>query len=240
MKQYFEIVDVSARQILNSAGNASVEVEITLDDETVGRASVPCSGNAAIEVENVNTEIAEVLLGLNALEQSFIDSALTDLDGTSELSRLGQSAILATSLACAKAAAASSGLSLHNYIGGINAKQLPIPVIGGMAPETADSFFEAVMSTRDVYVLRAELSEIKYWEYGTLSEILDAAEFAGRDGERVALVCPNEFTDDETAADLAVAFNAEYIIMDIFNTGVINELIRIEEELFDVAEYAGV
>ena len=239
MKQYFEIVDVSARRILDSEGGEAIEVELSLDDETVGRASVPCNGNADIQVENVNTEISEALLGLNALEQTSIDAILTDIDGTCELSRLGQSAILATSLACAKAAAQSSGQSLYNYIGGINAKVLPVPVICGELPESAEDFSEAVFKEKSGHLNEADVSRIRYWEYGTLSEILDAAAFALKEGETIALACPNNYTDDSSAADISVALNADYIVMNNMNTCVLNELVRIEEELFDIAEYAG-
>ena len=150
MKQYFEIVDVMAREILDSRGNPTVEVEITLDDDTVGRASVPsgastgmheacelrdgdperyCGKGVATAVENVNGEIAEALLGLNALDQNSIDKILIDIDGTPNKSRLGANAILGASLACAKAAAEASGLSLYNYIGGCNAKMMPVPMM---------------------------------------------------------------------------------------------------------------
>ena len=150
MKQYFEIVDVMAREILDSRGNPTVEVEVTLDDGTIGRASVPSGASTGMyeacelrdgdksrymgkgvqmAVENVNGEIAEAMLGLNALDQASIDRMLIEIDGTPNKTRLGANAILGVSLACAKAAAEATGLSLYNYIGGCNAKTLPVPMM---------------------------------------------------------------------------------------------------------------
>ncbi len=150
MKQYFEIVDVMAREILDSRGNPTVEVEVTLDDGTVGRAAVPSGASTGVHeacelrdgdkgrylgkgvsksVQNVNTEIAEAMLGLNALDQTYIDKLLIELDGTPNKSRLGANAILGVSLACAKAAAEATGVGLYNYIGGVNAKTLPVPMM---------------------------------------------------------------------------------------------------------------
>ena len=150
MKQYFEIVDVMAREILDSRGNPTVEVEVTLDDGTIGRADVPSGastgmyeacelrdgdvsryGGKGVEkaVESVNTEICEALVGLNALDQPTIDRILIELDGTPNKSRLGANAILGVSLACAKAAAEATGVGLYNYIGGCNAKVLPVPMM---------------------------------------------------------------------------------------------------------------
>ena len=150
MKQYFEIVDINAREILDSRGNPTVEVEVTLDDGVVGRAAVPSGASTGIyeacelrdgdkgrylgkgvskAVENVNTEIAEALIGLNALDQPGIDKTLIELDGTPNKTRLGANAILGASLAVAKAAAEASGVGLYNYIGGVNAKTLPVPMM---------------------------------------------------------------------------------------------------------------
>ncbi len=150
MKDYFEIVDVMAREILDSRGNPTVEVEVTLDDGTVGRAAVPSGASTGIyeacelrdgdkgrylgkgvlkAVENVNTEIAECLQGLNVLDQPTIDKILIELDGTPNKTRLGANAMLGASLACAKAAAAAMGLPLYQYVGGCNAKTMPVPMM---------------------------------------------------------------------------------------------------------------
>ncbi len=189
MKQNFEIVDVMAREILDSRGNPTVEVEVTLDDGTVGRAAVPSGASTGIyeacelrdgdkgrylgkgvlkAVENVNGEIAEALCGLNALDQPGIDRLLCALDGTPNKTRLGANAILGVSMACAKAAAISSGNSLYNYIGGVNAKTLPVPMMnvlnGGahasnsvdiqefmIMPVSAGSFREALRMCAEVF-----------------------------------------------------------------------------------------
>ena len=150
MKQYFEIVDVMAREILDSRGNPTVEVEVTLDDGTVGRAAVPSGASTGMyeacelrdgdknrylgkgvtkAVENVNGEIAEAMVGLNVLDQTGIDKMLIEIDGTPNKTRLGANAILGVSLACARAAAEVTGQSLYNYIGGVNAKTLPCPMM---------------------------------------------------------------------------------------------------------------
>ena len=150
MKQIIEIVDVLGREILDSRGNPTVEVEIYLEDGTVGRASVPSGASTGVHeacelrdgdkerylgkgvlkaVENVNNEIAECLVGMNVLDQTAIDKALIELDGTPNKTKLGANAILGASLACAKAAAESLGTSLYNYIGGVNAKTLPVPMM---------------------------------------------------------------------------------------------------------------
>ena len=150
MKQIIEIVDVLGREILDSRGNPTVEVEVYLEDGTVGRAAVPSGASTGIyeacelrdgdksrylgkgvltAVENVNTKIAECLVGMNVLDQTAIDKAMIELDGTPNKTNLGANAILGASLACAKAAAESLGCSLYNYIGGVNAKVLPVPMM---------------------------------------------------------------------------------------------------------------
>lgn len=144
------IVDVIAREILDSRGNPTVEADVLLESGVLGRAAVPSGASVgtkeAVElrdgdahrytgkgvlkaVENVNTEIAETLLGLDAIEQSFIDQSLIDLDGTENKSRLGANAILAVSLAVAKAAAEESGLPLYRYLGGAGSMAMPVPMM---------------------------------------------------------------------------------------------------------------
>jgi len=150
MKQIIIIEDVLGREILDSRGNPTVEVEVTLEDGTVGRAAVPSGASTGIfeacelrdgdkarylgkgvlkAVEAVNTEICDALVGMNALDQPGIDQLLIDLDGTENKSRLGANAILGASLAVAKAAAAATGTGLYNYLGGVNAKTLPVPMM---------------------------------------------------------------------------------------------------------------
>lgn len=144
------IVDVIAREILDSRGNPTIEADVLLESGIIGRAAVPSGASTgskeAIElrdgdkqrylgkgvlkaVENVNTEICEAILGLDAEEQTFIDRTLIDLDGTDNKARLGANALLAVSLAVAKAAAEESGLPLYRYLGGAGPKNLPVPMI---------------------------------------------------------------------------------------------------------------
>jgi len=144
------IVDVIAREILDSRGNPTVEADVLLESGVLGRAAVPSGASTgsreAIElrdgdagryggkgvlkaVENINTEICEAIVGVDATEQCFIDKTLIDLDGTENKSRLGANAILAVSLAVAKAAAEESGLPLHRYLGGAGAMTMPVPMM---------------------------------------------------------------------------------------------------------------
>ncbi|MDE3207261.1 MAG: phosphopyruvate hydratase, partial [Pseudomonadota bacterium] len=144
------IVDVVAREILDSRGNPTVEADVLLETGVVGRASVPSGASTgtreAVElrdldktryggkgvlkaVEFVNTEIAECVIGLDAEDQSEIDQNLIELDGTENKSRLGANAILAVSLATAKAAALEAGLPLYRYLGGIGPLSLPVPMM---------------------------------------------------------------------------------------------------------------
>ena len=149
MKQYLEIIDVVARQVLDSRGNPTVEAEVYLEDGSVGRAAVPSGASTGVyeacelrdggdeyggkavmkAVTNVNTEIAEAIVGLNALNQTEIDQTMIELDGTPNKSRLGANAILAVSMAVAHAAADSLCIPLYRYIGGVNAKVLPVPMM---------------------------------------------------------------------------------------------------------------
>ena len=198
MKQMFEIVDVLGREVLDSRGNPTVEVEVYLEDGTMGRAAVPSGASTGIfeacelrdgdksrymgkgvetAVKNVNTEIAEAMIGMNALDQVAIDKMLIELDGTPNKARLGANAILGASLACAKAAAESLGMPLYTYIGGTNAKQLPVPMMnilnGGahatnnveiqefmIMPVSAPSFREGLRRCAEVFhTLKVTLKE---------------------------------------------------------------------------------
>ncbi len=144
------IVDVVAREILDSRGNPTVEADVLLESGIMGRAAVPSGASTgsreAIElrdgdasrflgkgvmqaVENVNTEISEAIIGLDAQEQAFIDQTMIDLDGTDNKSRLGANAILAVSMAVAKAAAEESGMPLYRYFGGMSPMQMPVPMM---------------------------------------------------------------------------------------------------------------
>ncbi|MBF4990727.1 phosphopyruvate hydratase [Methylophilus sp. QUAN] len=144
------IVDIIAREIMDSRGNPTVEVDVLLESGVIGRAAVPSGASTgakeAVElrdgdksrylgkgvlnaIENVNTEITEAIIGLDAEEQSFIDKTLIELDGTDNKDRLGANAILGVSMACARAAAEESGLPLYRYLGGSAFMQLPTPMM---------------------------------------------------------------------------------------------------------------
>ena len=144
------IVDVIAREIMDSRGNPTIEVDVLLESGVIGRAAVPSGASTgakeAVElrdgdksrylgkgvlkaVEHVNTEITEAIIGLDAEEQAFIDKTLIELDGTENKDRLGANAILGVSMACARAAAEESGLPLYRYLGGSGMMQLPTPMM---------------------------------------------------------------------------------------------------------------
>ena len=183
------IVDIIGREVLDSRGNPTVECDVLLESGAMGRAAVPSGASTgsreAIElrdgdkgrylgkgvlnaVEHINTEISEAVMGLEANEQAFLDHTLIDLDGTENKSRLGANAILAVSMAVAKAAAEEAGLPLYRYFGGSGGMQLPVPmmnVINGGAhannnldlqelmiiPVGAPSFSEAVRYGAEVF-----------------------------------------------------------------------------------------
>ena len=185
-----EIVSVHAREILNSRGNPTIEVEVTLDSGAFGRAAVPSGASTGIHealelrdgdknrfggkgvlkaVEHVNQEIAEAIQGMDALDQSAVDQAMLDLDGSPNKSKFGANAILGVSLAVARAAADEVGLPLYRYLGGVTAKLLPVPMFnilnGGVhanwqgtdfqefmiAPVGAPNFREALRWGSEVY-----------------------------------------------------------------------------------------
>jgi enolase len=163
------IVEVLAREILDSRGNPTVEADVLVESGAMGRAAVPSGASTgsreAIElrdgdaqryfgkgvqkaVEHVNTEICEAILGLDVSEQAHIDQVLIDLDGTENKSRLGANALLAVSVACAKAAAEESGLSLYRYFGGSAPRRMPVPmmnVINGGAHANNNLDFQEFM-----------------------------------------------------------------------------------------------
>jgi len=161
------IVDVHARQILDSRGNPTVEVDVTLEDGSMGRAAVPSGASTgaheAVElrdgdksrwggkgvtkaVQSVNGEIAEAIVGMEAEDQASLDAGMIDLDGTENKGRLGANAILGVSLATAKAAADALGLPLYRYVGGVDANLLPVPMMnilnGGVHADNGIDFQE--------------------------------------------------------------------------------------------------
>jgi enolase len=192
------ITDVYAREILDSRGNPTVEVEVTLSDETVGRACVPSGASTgqheALElrdgdrgrylgrgvrkaVDNVNDRIADEIAGMDARDQTLIDLTMIELDGTPNKAKLGANAILGVSLAVARAAAEYTGLPLYQYLGGVGARTLPVPMMnilnGGkhadnnvdiqefmIVPVGADSFADALRTGAEIYhALKAVLKK---------------------------------------------------------------------------------
>ena len=209
------IVDVVAREILDSRGNPTIEADVLLESGIMGRAAVPSGASTgsreAIElrdgdkgryggkgvlkaVENVNTEISEAIVGLDAVEQAFIDRTLLDLDGTENKSRLGANATLAVSMAVARAAAEEAGLPLYRYFGGSGAMRMPVPmmnVINGGAhannrldfqefmivPVGAQSFREALRCGAEVFQSLKKLIDAK----GMSTAVGDEGGFAPAD-----------------------------------------------------------
>ena len=200
MMKLHRIQNIIGREILDSRGNPTVEAEVILENGIIGRASVPSGASTGIyeahelrdgdpdrylgkgvsqAVENIRNEIEPALIGMDVLNQSGIDHALIALDGTANKSRLGANAILAVSLACAKAAAAALGLPLYRYVGGANAKVLPVPMMnilnGGahasnnvdiqefmIMPVSADSWKQALQRSAEVFhILKVILKENK-------------------------------------------------------------------------------
>jgi enolase len=209
------IVDVVAREILDSRGNPTIEADVLLESGVMGRAAVPSGASTgsreAIElrdgdkgryggkgvlkaVENVNTEISEAIVGLDATEQAFVDRTLLDLDGTENKSRLGANATLAVSMAVARAAAEESGLPLYRYLGGSGAMSMPVPmmnVINGGAhannrldfqefmivPVGAQSFREALRCGAEVFQALKRIIDAK----GMSTAVGDEGGFAPAD-----------------------------------------------------------
>jgi enolase len=195
------IVDVIAREILDSRGNPTIEADVVLESGVSGRAAVPSGASTgskeAIElrdgdkarylgkgvlkaVENVNTEICEAIIGLDATEQAFIDKTMIELDGTDNKSRLGANAMLAVSCAVAKAAAEESSLPLYRYLGGAGQMQLPVPLMnvinGGahannkvdlqefmLVPLGAPTFREALRYGAEVFHTLKKIIDGKGW-----------------------------------------------------------------------------
>ena len=188
MKGYIEILDVYAREILDSRGNPTVEVDVLVEGEFLGRAAVPSGASTgqfeAVEmrdggdrylgkgvqdaVDNVNNIIAEEIIGMNVLDQVAVDKKLLEIDGTYNKGKLGANAILGVSMAVAKAAAEALQMPLYQYLGGFNAKQLPVPMMnimnGGkhadntvdfqefmIMPVGASSFKEALRMCAEIY-----------------------------------------------------------------------------------------
>ena len=225
MKKYIEITDVVGREVLDSRGNPTVEVEVyAMDAEQnklfMGRAAVPSGASTGIfeacelrdedksrymgkgvtkAVAAVNTEIAECLMGQNVLDQPLIDKMLIELDGTANKSRLGANAILGASLACAKCASEALGMTLYNYVGGCNAKTLTVPMMnilnGGVHADNNVDFQEFMIMP----VGASTFAEALRWcaeIYHTLKKVLHDAGLGGGVGDEGGFA-PNFKTNEE-------------------------------------------
>ena len=228
MKQMIEIVDVLGREILDSRGNPTVEVEVYLEDGTMGRAAVPSGASTGIyeacelrdgdkgrylgkgvtkAVENINTVIADAVVGMDASDIYAIDAAMLRADGTKDKSNLGANAILAVSIAACRAAAASLDMPLYRFLGGVNGNRLPVPMMnilngGAHATNTVDtqefmimpvgapSFKEALRWCAEVFHALASILKAK----GLATSVGDEGGFA-----------PNLSSDEETIETILAA-----------------------------------
>ncbi|MDO4838214.1 MAG: phosphopyruvate hydratase [Clostridia bacterium] len=218
---YLEIVDVKGREILDSRGNPTVEAEVTLDDGTIGRGMAPSGASTgefeALElrdgdksrylgkgvtkaVENINTTICEVLCGMDASDIYAVDAAMLAADGTKDKSKLGANAILAVSIACARAAAASLDIPLYRFLGGISGNRLPVPMMnilngGAHATNTVDTQEFMIMP-----VGAPSFKEALRWcaeVFHALASILKSRGLATSVGDEGGFA-PNLSSDDET------------------------------------------
>lgn len=230
MKQAIEIVDVAGREILDSRGNPTVEVEVVVqgaEQLVVGRAAVPSgastgqfeacelrdgdpdryNGKGVLHaVESVNGELADAVLGLDATNQPELDGIMTELDGTENKSRLGANAILGISLATAKAAAQTLGLPLYAYLGGVNAKILPVPMMnilngGAHASNNVDiqEFMIMPVGAADFHEALRQCTEVFHTLRGVLKENGTPAAGVGDEGGFAP-----DLKQDEEALELIV------------------------------------
>ena len=225
------IIDVFGREILDSRGNPTVEVEVLLDDGSFGRAAVPSGASTgefeAVElrdgdkdrylgkgtlsaVSHVNDDIAEVLIGMDASDQRAIDDAMIALDGTNNKGALGANAILGASLACARAAAQSAELPLYKYVGGVNAHILPTPMMnilnGGVHADNNVDFQEFMVMP----VGASSFSEALRWcveIYHTLKKVLHEAGLGSGVGDEGGFA-PNFQSNEEPLQYLVKACEA--------------------------------
>lgn len=259
MNHNLTIEKVVGREILDSRGNPTVEVEVVLANGSIGRASVPSGastgafeavelrdndkkrylGNGVLKaVENVNTVIAETIIGMNALNQAEIDKKMIEADGTENKGRLGANAILGASLAVAKAAAEAIQLPLYQYIGGVNAKILPVPMMniinGGKHADSSLNIQEFMIMP----VGAPTFSEGLEWSttvFHTLKKLLKSDGYVTAVGDEGGFA-PKFGSDEEALAYIVKAIEAAgykpgddfYIAMDVAST-----------EMYDEAKKAG-
>ncbi len=254
MRKNLAIEKVVGREILDSRGNPTVEVEVVLADGSIGRAAVPSGASTgafeAVElrdndkkrylgkgvlkaVNNVNTEIAGAIIGRNALNQVEIDRKMIEIDGTDNKGRLGANAILGASLAVAKAAAESLDLPLYQYIGGVNAKVLPVPMMniinGGKHADSSLNIQEFMIMPAGA----ATFSEGLEWSatvFHNLKKLLNADGYVTAVGDEGGFA--PKFSSDDEALDYIVKAIKEagyepgddfYIAMDVASTEMYDE-----------------
>ncbi|HZE61441.1 MAG TPA: phosphopyruvate hydratase [Burkholderiales bacterium] len=267
------IVDVVAREILDSRGNPTLEADVLLESGAMGRAAVPSGASTgsreAIElrdgdkrryggkgvlkaIEYVNTEISEAVVGLDAMEQAFIDKALIELDGTENKSRLGANALLAVSMATAKAAAEECGLPLYRYFGGSGAMRMPVPmmnVINGGAhannrldmqemmivPVGAQSFREAVRCGAEIFQALKKLIDGK----GMSTSVGDEGGFAPNVASHAAALdlLMEAITDAGYSAGQDVMLALDCAASEFFEDG--RYVLESEGERLSSSEFAG-
>lgn len=261
MLNYYAIEKVVGREIMDSRGNPTVEVEVVLADGSIGRAAVPSGastgafeavelrdndkkrymGNGVLNaVENVNTEIADAIVGMNALNQVEIDLKMIKLDGTENKGRLGANAILGASLAVAKAAAESLNLPLYQYIGGVNAKTLPVPMMnilnGGKHADSSLNIQEFMIMP----VGASSFSQALEWSatvFHTLKKLLKADGYGTAVGDEGGFA-PNFGSDDQALEYIVKAIAAAgyqagtdfYIAMDVASTEMYEEAKKVGRE----------
>src|SRR5213083_3147977 len=267
------IVDVIAREILDSRGNPTIEADVVLESGISGRAAVPSGASTgsreAVElrdgdndryggkgvlkaVEHINTEISEAIVGLDASEQAFIDKAMIELDGTENKSRLGANALLAVSMATAKAAAEECGLPLYRYFGGSGAMQMPVPmmnVINGGAhannrldmqemmivPVGAQSFREALRCGAEIFQALKKLIDGK----GMSTSVGDEGGFAPNVASHAAALdlLMEAITNAGYSAGQDVMLALDCAASEFFEDG--RYVLESEGERFGSAEFAG-
>ncbi|NDL66198.1 phosphopyruvate hydratase [Anaerotalea alkaliphila] len=233
MKNYLEITDVMAREVLDSRANPTIEVEVVVEDQYVGRAAVPSGASTgafeAMElrdggsrymgkgvetaVDNVNDILANELIGMNALDQRSIDMRMCELDGTPNKSKLGANAILGVSMAVARAAAEALGLPLYQYLGGFNAHQLPVPMMniinGGEHADNTVDLQEFMIMPVGATSFREALrtcSEI----YHNLKKVLNERELATGVGDEGGFAPNLKSTDEAIDIILEAVVKAGY------------------------------
>ncbi len=264
------IVRIIGREILDSRGNPTVEADVYLSDGRMGRAAVPSGASTgeheAVElrdgdksrylgkgtqkaVSHVNGEIAAALQGKDAAQQPEIDRAMIELDGTPNKGRLGANAILAVSMAAARASAAAQRTPLYRYLGGVAGCTLPVPLLtdalGKKVQLVGDDLFvtNTARLRRGIEAATANSILIKVNQIGTLTETLEAMQVAAAAGYTAVVSHRSGETEDPFIADLVVATNAGQI-----KTGSAsrtdrickyNQLLRIEERLGASAQFLG-